>query len=71
MTRPCGHRCVICDGAAYLSDDFRKWAWLMGRIADMEDAIKWRDLSGLPSGNLRNYLARLNDERKAAWEALR
>lgn len=71
MTRACGHRCVICDGAAYLSDDFRHWAWLMGRIADIDRTINDYEMQGKATGGIRQYRARLDEQRKAAWEAMR
>ena len=66
---PCGHACIICAGAD-VSSDYRAWALLAFRVADVERAIANTDAPLLLSG-LTQYRDKLIIRRDQAREAIR
>ncbi|HRA21225.1 MAG TPA: hypothetical protein PLZ56_12320 [Anaerolineae bacterium] len=65
---PCGHACIICAGAD-VSSDYRAWALLAFRVADVERAIANTDAPLLLSG-LTQYRDKLVERLEAAKAAL-
>lgn len=66
--RPCGHRCVVCQGSE-LTPEWRSYMLLLFRIQELEAAIENAHSPMLVKG-LTQYRDRLIERRDAAWAEL-